>query len=140
MLAPFEARGLAERVIFHPFMALETMLTHVRRADICLAPYPADIPMLASATPTKLVEYAAMGRRVVANHHPDQDAVAEGTGLAEMCDFTAPAFADALARAARAGTPSAAEQAQAAEWVRGSRSYARLTALVAADYARALAP
>lgn len=138
VLAPFEARGLADRVIFQPFMALETMLTHVRRADICLAPYPADIPMLASATPTKLVEYAAMGRRVVANHHPDQDAVARGTGLAEMCDFTAPGFATALARAVRAGAPSAAEQARAGTWVRDRRSYARLTALVAADYAQLL--
>lgn len=136
--APFEALGIADRVLFHAFMPLEDMLAHVRRADICLAPYPSDLPMLSSATPTKLVEYAAMGRRVVANHHPDQDEVARGTGLAEMCDFTAGGFEAALGRAAAAGEPSPAEMRHAADWVRGERSYERLTDLVAADYRKIL--
>jgi glycosyltransferase involved in cell wall biosynthesis len=132
--------GVLDRVIFREHMPLGQALTHVRRADVCLAPIPIDPPLLKVATATKLGEYVAMGRRVVANHHPDHQVVIEGSGLGVLCNFTEAGFNDAVARALAMGEPSTAEMQRGFAWVEHERSYARLGAIVAAVYARILSP
>lgn len=141
VLRPFAERGLEERVLFTDFTPLETMLRHVRRADICLAPYPADNRMLATATPTKLVEYLAMGRRIVANLHPDHCVAAQSApALVTLCAFSEDAFAEALEQSAATPEPDIQAQADATQWVRDQRSYDRLSDLVRAVYARTITP
>lgn len=47
---------------------------YVRIADVCVSPiYPS--PIYNCASPTKLIEYMAMGKAVVANDHPEQSLV-----------------------------------------------------------------
>ena len=66
--------GLDNTVEITGFLPRENALKYLIGADVCVSPfYPT--PILNSTSPTKLVEYMAMGRAVVANDHPDQKQV-----------------------------------------------------------------
>lgn len=131
-----EFGDLSSRIFFLEQMPLLQALSHVRRAGVCLAPYPASKKMLASATPTKLVEYLAMGRRVVANRHPDQSAVIAGAGLGLLSDFTIDGFSQSILQALDLGEPTALEMTRAREWIRENRDYFTLSEKIAPIYAK----
>jgi glycosyltransferase involved in cell wall biosynthesis len=70
-------------------------LEYVREADVCVSPfYPT--PVLRSASPTKLIEYMAMGKAVVANDHPEQRRVIEASGAGYCVPYEEKAFAAAV--------------------------------------------
>jgi glycosyltransferase involved in cell wall biosynthesis len=58
-------------------------------------------PVLRAASPTKLVEYMAMGKAVVANDHPEQKRVIEQSGAGYCVPYQEQPFADALVRVLR---------------------------------------
>jgi glycosyltransferase involved in cell wall biosynthesis len=132
-----EARGVADRLIFTGHRPLAESLAYVRRADICLSPFPVS-PPYRSATPTKLVEYLAMGRPVVASEHPDQRRVIEASGAGLVVPLDAGAFAEAAA--ALLADPERAEAmgARGPAWVAAFRDYAAISKTVAAIYDRLL--
>ena len=64
-------------------------------ADVCASPfYPT--PVLRSTSPTKLVEYLALGKAVVANDHPEQRRVIEESGAGLCVPYDEERFADAI--------------------------------------------
>lgn len=136
--APFRARHIENQLDFIDFMPWAEMLGYVQVADVCLAPYPDDTKMLASATPTKLIEYVATGRRVVANFHPDQTYIANATLTTELCVFSPEGFHTAIDTAMRLGSPSTNAARRAAAWVLQERSYAKLSVMVKNRYSQIL--
>ncbi len=54
------------------------------------------------ASPTKLVEYMAMGKAVVANTHPDQKLLIDESGCGYCVPWDEDAFADAVVKLMRA--------------------------------------
>jgi glycosyltransferase involved in cell wall biosynthesis len=63
--------GVSDSVIITGFLNRDKALIYVKSADVCVSPfYPT--PILNSTSPTKLVEYMAMKKAVVANDHPEQ--------------------------------------------------------------------
>jgi glycosyltransferase involved in cell wall biosynthesis len=74
----------------------EQALQYVREADVCVSPFYPN-PILNSASPTKLVEYMALGKAVVANDHPDQRMLIEGSGGGLCVPWEESAFANAIA-------------------------------------------
>lgn len=72
--------GIENSVVMTGFLPMEQAWEYVCKANICISfIYPTFIFNLAS--PTKLVEYMAMGKAVVANDHPEQRLViAESNG------------------------------------------------------------
>jgi glycosyltransferase involved in cell wall biosynthesis len=72
-------------------------LRYVQEADVCVSPfYPT--PVLNSTSPTKLVEYMAMGKAVVANDHPEQRLVIERSGAGLCVGWQEDEFAAAVVR------------------------------------------
>jgi glycosyltransferase involved in cell wall biosynthesis len=70
-------------------------LQYVAEADVCASPfYPTQI--LRSTSPTKLVEYMALGKAVVANDHPEQKRLIEESGGGLCVAYDEQAFADAI--------------------------------------------
>jgi glycosyltransferase involved in cell wall biosynthesis len=70
-------------------------LRYVLEADVCVSPfYPT--PILNSTSPTKLIEYMAMGKAVVANDHPEQRLVIEASGGGFCVPYEEEAFAQAI--------------------------------------------
>ena len=75
--------GLQSSVVFVGQLPQAQALRYVREADVCVSPfYPT--PVLRSTSPTKLVEYMAMGKAVVANDHPEQKRVIEESGAGHL--------------------------------------------------------
>lgn len=74
----------------------EQALQYAREADVCVSPFYPN-PILNSASPTKLVEYMALGKAVVANDHPDQRRLIEGSGGGFCVPWEESAFAHAIA-------------------------------------------
>jgi glycosyltransferase involved in cell wall biosynthesis len=72
-------------------------LDYVREADVCVSPF-FPTPVLRSASPTKLVEYMAMGRPVVANDQPEQRRIIEESGGGYCVAYEEGPFAAAIVR------------------------------------------
>jgi glycosyltransferase involved in cell wall biosynthesis len=92
-----EARrlGLQSSVIFTGRLPWMEAQGYVKDADVCVSPfYPT--PILNSTSPTKLVEYLAMGRPVVANDHPEQELVIRESGAGYCVPWDEESFADAI--------------------------------------------
>jgi glycosyltransferase involved in cell wall biosynthesis len=124
---------VADRLIFTGHLPLAQALGYVRRADVCLSPCPPD-PLLVVGTPTKLVEYLAMGRPVVANDHPDQREVLEASGAGLVTDLSSEGFAEAIVILLSDRIAAESMAVRGPPWVAAHRSYAALAELVSAAY------
>ena len=87
--------GVAESVVFVGQLPQSKALQYVQDADVCVSPlYPT--PVFNVASPTKLVEYMAMGKAVVANTHPDQQFLIDESGGGYCVPYEEEAFAKAI--------------------------------------------
>jgi glycosyltransferase involved in cell wall biosynthesis len=95
LVAEAERLGVLSAVVFTGQLPWVEALEYVRQAEVCVSPfYP--IPILNSTSPTKLVEYMAMGRPVVANDHPEQRLLIEESGAGFCVPWNEKAFAGAI--------------------------------------------
>jgi glycosyltransferase involved in cell wall biosynthesis len=95
LLSEVARLGLQASVVLVGQLPQSRALEYVREADVCVSPfYPT--PVLRSASPTKLIEYMAMGKAVVANDHPEQRRVIEASGAGYCVPYEEKAFAAAV--------------------------------------------
>ncbi len=87
--------GVGDAVLVTGWLRQGVADSYLATAEVALALFAPD-PLLASASPTKLVEYMAMEKPVVANDHPDQRQVIEASGAGICTDFDTTRFADAV--------------------------------------------
>jgi glycosyltransferase involved in cell wall biosynthesis len=130
--------GLESHVTFTGMLPMTEALAKVSRAAVCLSPfYP--IPILLSTSPTKISEYMALGRPVVANAHPEQSLIIAESGGGICVEWSAEAFADAILTLL--DDPESAEAMGRAgrRYVAGHRTYSVVAPTVAAKY-RELVP
>lgn len=114
--------GLGASVVFTGFLPMEKAWEHVRDADVCFSPfYP--IPILLSTSPTKLIEYMAMAKNVVANEHPEQRLVLEESGAGRCVPWDEQAFADEVCRLLDDPEQAKAMAARGPDYVRAARTY-----------------
>jgi glycosyltransferase involved in cell wall biosynthesis len=89
--------GLEDAVVLVGQLPQPQALQYVREADVCVSPFfPTAI--LNSTSPTKLVEYLALGKAVVANDHPEQRLVIEQSGGGYCVPWDEDKFAEAIVR------------------------------------------
>lgn len=120
-----EARriGVAPAVAFVGQLPQHEALRYVQDADVCVSPfYPT--PILNSTSPTKLVEYMAMGKAVVANTHPEQRLLIEQSGCGYCVPYEESAFAEAIVKLLRAPDLARAMGERGRRYVVENRSYA----------------
>jgi len=116
------------------FLPRAQALERMRVADICISPF-FPTPVLRSTSPTKLVEYMALGMPVIANDHPEQKLVLRQS-RAGLC---VPWGAKYFARAVRALMSLSAERRtemgqRGLAWVRENRTYTRIADDVEGKY------
>ncbi|MEP6546189.1 MAG: glycosyltransferase family 4 protein [Gammaproteobacteria bacterium] len=87
--------GLEDAVVFVGQMPQAQALDYVAEADVCTSPFH-PTPILRSTSPTKLIEYMALGKAVVANDHPEQKRVIEESGAGLCVPYDEAAFAHAI--------------------------------------------
>lgn len=124
---------VSERVVFTGFVPMETAWSYLRAATVCLSPFRPS-PVLDSCSPTKVVEYLAWGKPVVANDHPDQTAVLQGNGCGVLVDFSAEGFARGVLSVLSNPAIGARARQAGRRWVRRHRDYATLGVALDARY------
>jgi glycosyltransferase involved in cell wall biosynthesis len=96
-----ERLGVTNSVVFTGQLPRQAAFEYVQDADVCVSPiFPT--PIFNMASPTKLVEYMAMGKAVVANTHPDQKLLIDESGCGYCVPWDEDAFADAILKLMRA--------------------------------------
>ncbi len=127
------ALGLDASVVFTGFVPMEEAWSLSASAAVCVSPfYPT--PVLASTSPTKLVEYLALGRPVVCNDHPEQSQIIKESGAGLCVEWSAKAFADAISELLL--DPVGAENiaSRGPDWVAANRTYPMIAKQVWAKY------
>lgn len=134
-----EARrhGLDGMVEFTGMLPRDEALKWVQRATVCLSPfYPTFV--LRSTSPTKLIEYMAMGKVVVANDHPEQAEVIGQSGAGHCVAWDEQAFADAILHIFQNPDLAAAMGLRGREWVARNRTYSQIARKLRDQYERIL--
>jgi len=93
--------GVLSSLVLTGRLSQHEALRYVFEADVCVSPF-FPTPILNSTSPTKLVEYMAMGKAVVANDHPEQRLVIEQSGGGYCVPYKEGAFAGAIVLLLRA--------------------------------------
>lgn len=119
------ALGVADRLVMPGFVPLAQALGYVKRADVCLSPFEMT-PTQEVATPTKLVEYLALGRPVVASVHYDQAHVLSSSGAGYVTELSAEGMGEGAARLFADPVKAETMGARGAAWVKANRDYAAI--------------
>lgn len=129
--------GLGAHVLLTGWLPQAEALGYAVRAEVGLSPIPRGT-LFDVSSPTKLVEYLALGIPCVANDIPDQAQVLAASGAGLCAPLAAQDFAAAVRRLLHEPGLAARCAARGPAWVRANRSYATLGRDVAATYARLL--
>ena len=130
-----EARKLnvLDRVEITGFLPRKEALSLISEAAVCVSPfYPT--PILNSTSPTKLVEYMALGRPVVANDHPEQRLVLEQSRAGYCVPYGESAFAAAIVRLLNHPEEAEAMGKRGRDYAETHRDYRRIADAVALEY------
>ncbi len=127
------ALGLGTSVVFTGFVPMEEAWSLSASAAVCVSPfYPT--PVLSSTSPTKLVEYLALGRPVVCNDHPEQSQIIRDSGAGLCVAWSADAFANAISELLLNPARAEALASQGPAWVQAHRTYPMIAQQVWAQY------
>jgi glycosyltransferase involved in cell wall biosynthesis len=131
--------GMQPFVEITGFLPREVALERIAQTDICLSPfYPT--PVLRSTSPTKLVEYLALGLPVIANDHPEQRLVLKESGAGVCVPWAARHFARAVMWLAAKGPDARARMGECGRsWVLAHRTYGRIADELETRYLELLA-
>lgn len=90
-------RSLNNAVICTGHVSRSEAWSELSECEVCISYIPRNFAFDLSS-PTKLVEYLAMGKKVVANDIPDQVSLISDVGSGEICESTLKGIASAVAR------------------------------------------
>jgi len=127
--------GVADDVLITGWVAPEEGQAWMANAEVAVSIFAPD-PLLDSCSPTKLVEYLAMGKAVVANDQPDQSVVVNESQAGLCVPFEVEPFASAVERLLADPREASRMAARGPDYVRRQRSYPILAEQVAAAYRR----
>lgn len=125
--------GLSAAVTVTGFLPMEQAWEQVKRADICLSAI-APIPVFLVASSTKLIEYMAMAKCIVANQLPEQCQVMEASGIGHCITWDEQAFADEICHLLEDPERARKMAAKGPDWVRVHRTYHVIADLVETKY------
>jgi len=117
--------GHGERVRFLGALPRAQALALTRCAAVCVSPFPPH-PLNDSTSPTKLIEYLALGRPAVVSDHPDQSRVIAESGAGISVPYEAPAFARAIVELLQDRDRAEAMARKGPDYVARCRSYGAL--------------
>ncbi|MBQ5966052.1 glycosyltransferase [Massilia sp. ZL223] len=137
MRAEIARRELGEHVLLTGWLPQRTALGYALRAEVGLSPIPRG-ELYDVSSPTKLVEYLALGIPSVANDIPDQALVIEQSGAGLCVPMEAGAFAGAVRRLLEDKALAAEFALRGPAYVKSHRTYAILGRIVAETYTKIL--
>ena len=137
MRAEIARRQLGEHGLLTGWLPQRTALGYALRAEVGLSPIPRGV-LFDVSSPTKLVEYLALGIPSVANDIPDQRLVVEESGAGLCVPMETGPFVTAIRRLLEDKTLAAEFAKRGPAYVRSHRTYAILGRIVAETYTKIL--
>jgi glycosyltransferase involved in cell wall biosynthesis len=131
--------GIDRRVTFTGQLPRELALAWVQRAAVCLSPYYPTF-VLRSTSPTKLVEYLALGKAVVANDHPEQARILAECAAGRCCPWDEVRFGAAILELLNDPGERAAAGILGHRWVVQNRRYSVIASQLRRRYEHLLGP
>jgi glycosyltransferase involved in cell wall biosynthesis len=129
-----EEVGVSERVLWTGWLPMAQGWQYVRTAEVGLSPIPRG-QLLDVGSPTKAIEYLALGIPVVGNDNPDQAWVIQESGAGRCVPYTPEDFASAVIALLNLDPAERADMAERGKrFVREHRDYAVIARMVAARY------
>jgi glycosyltransferase involved in cell wall biosynthesis len=125
--------GVADHVLWTGWLPSSEAWSYMRTAEVGLSPYPRGY-MLDMGSPTKAMEYMALGLPVVANDNPDQAQVIEESGAGICTSLDGGAFAQAVV--GLLNSPETMQQMgiKGREYTVSKRDYDSIARKVASDF------
>lgn len=130
-----DAAGVAEYVQWNGWQAAAQAWRYVRAAELGLSPVPRSY-LLDMGSPTKAVEYMALGVPVIANDNPDQQQVIHESGAGVCVPYTAQQFAQAALQLLQSPNLTQAMTEKGRAYVLAQRGYDSISSAVANTYHR----
>lgn len=134
-----ERLGVAEAVIWTGWLPTLDAWRYVVAADVGLSPIPRN-DLLDWGSPTKIVEYLALGLPVVGNDNPDQKRVLDISGAGVCVELSAGSFAAALLTLLADPAKRRRMSVRGRDFVRQFRDYGDIARQVDQEYRRILGP
>jgi glycosyltransferase involved in cell wall biosynthesis len=125
--------GVMTSVIWTGWLPTQDALRYVRTARVGLSPFPRGF-LLDSASPTKAIEYMALGVPVVVNDNPDQKRVVDQAECGLCVELDPAAFARAVLTLLNDPGHSSEMGAAGRQYVAQNRGYDTLAASLATSY------
>jgi glycosyltransferase involved in cell wall biosynthesis len=125
--------GVAGSVIWTGWLPKQEGWRFVRACEVAVSPFPPS-PELDSCSPTKVVEYMALGVPTVGNEQPDQARMIEESGAGLCVPYSVAAFADAIIKLLEDPAEAARMAARGPGYVAAHRSYSAIAAELAVTY------
>ncbi len=128
-----ERLGVSQYILWTGWLPMAEAWQYVTAAEIGLSPIPRGY-LLDMGSPTKAVEYMALGLPVVMNDNPDQVLVAQESGAAECVTLDAENFASAALRILNDAQYANNMQKKGIAYVHKVRGYQQISASLASTY------
>ena len=125
--------GIGEVVNFTGFVPMHEAWSWAASAEVCVSPFYPTFE-LRSTSPTKLVEYLALGKPVVVNDHPEQADVIASIGAGICVRWGAENFAKAIVKLLGEPALTSAMGSVGPSWVAEYRTYDRIAEIVFKRY------
>jgi glycosyltransferase involved in cell wall biosynthesis len=106
---------------------------YIERSAVCLSPYYPVFELI-STSPTKLIEYMAMARPVVANEHPEQSLIISESEAGFCLPWDETDFANGIVSLLRDSRKAAEMGHKGRRWVECNRTHSRMADVVEAGY------
>jgi glycosyltransferase involved in cell wall biosynthesis len=132
-----ERLGIGRNVTITGWLPMPEAWQQVRGAALCVSPY-LPVPILRSTSPTKLIEYMALGKPVVGNDHPEQADVLRDSGAGLVCGWNESEFAAAIVELLMDPQRCARMGAAGRRYVAEHRTHWAMVDLVAGRYRQQL--
>lgn len=128
-----EKLGIHELINFTGFLPMEEAWRIAEQSFCCISPiYPT--PVLNVGSPTKLVEYMALGKPVICNDHPEQKEILEVAKVGKCVSWSVEDFSDAMLWMLKNPEAAMAMGKRGPEWVRKNRTYSVIAKQVFNQY------
>jgi len=128
-----QALGVLDNVVFTGMLPMEQAWQILDRVDVCWCPI-VNNRVLRVGSPTKLIEYMAFEKPIVANEHPEHQLVLEQSGAGYCVPYTAEGFAKATCELLENPVAAQAMGQRGLPWVIANRSYDKIASQVLAQY------
>jgi len=126
--------GVSDLVVWTGWVPMSIAWGYVQRCEVGLSPIPRS-ELLDVSSPTKIIEFLALGLPVVCNDNPDQERIINDCGAGRCVPYTAASFADAVDELLRLPPTTREELTRAGrQYVAMHRDYTVLAANLAQAY------